>query len=472
MIHIYKDLRNIIYIRWLYFKKTTFRQSNLTNIIFKAVDFAYYLIVSILLGVYIEDIIEIAFQSSNPLYVIQKYLPYVIVLSSLLRLIFKINKKIDLSNLLHYPISKKILISNVIVEQLFNKYTLSFILFLGAFTVQISTSFDSYTHLINFLTTQIYIIIYIELFSIIFQRGQEKNMCLYVFLIANTFLTMPIIQANLSVGVVLSLSLIVINIILAFLLLRNTLFLDFQKSTKKQVYSTKLYQNADINIIIKSIFRNKVYRRFLSIYTVLILGGGIYYSLVTSDLELSLFQLFLMIIVCSGALAGNMIVTYLFSWDSNWRGYIFSKPVTMYNYVRNRILFAESLTIIPSVWFVTLYILYDNKIVLYIGSFCLFSIVLNIVQVYYSLYYYSSEDPNILAVGSQQPARFFLFPLLGIPYLIYFLFNDNTIDANELSLIPVYILSMLGIFTIIFNRLWFRLFKKNLLLNKYKILGI
>jgi len=471
-INIYKNSLNIIYIRWLCFKRSILNRSKISGVIFDIFNFVYYLILAVVIGLHIEDILKISIQSTSPEVVIRQFLPPLIVISALARLVFKLNKKINLTNLLRYPISKNSLILNILAKKLLNKYTLSLILFLGSYCVKNLINSITIIYAVNFVTTHLYIIVYTELFNIVFHRFNKKKIILYIFLLLNILVTMPIIKSDMYIGTIISLLFIFINIYISFLILKDTLYINFNKSKDKFNYYTKIYQNEHLSIILKSILRNKVHRRFLSIYFVLFMGCGIYFTLNKYiSIELSMFDLFLIMILGSGSLASNMIVTYIFSWDSNWKGFLFSKPIKIEQYVRSRILFAEVLAIVPSMWFFLLYVIFHHSMLLFLSAFCLFNLLLNVIQVYFSLYYYSDENPDILVVGTNQPGRFFLFPLLGVPILIIFIFNGSPIYTNELSLMPTYIISIFGIFTIILNSLWKRSLKKILLGSKYEILN-
>src|SRR5699024_4895091 len=128
-----------------------------------------------------------------------------------------------------------------------------------------------------------------------------------------------------------------------------------------------------------------------------------------------------------------LIITYLFSWDFNWRGFIFSKPLEIKDYIKANLLFSAILTLIPFLFYYVIYLINDDKLFLLAYSFSLFLIPINYIQSLFSLIYYKNKDPNFFIFDNAQPGRALIFVLLCIPTYIIYHYNGISVDTKGIE---------------------------------------
>jgi len=427
---------------------------------------------SLLSGLYLKDILARIFPDKNLLILLRSYLPLVIVLNIFLRIVISPQMTWDIRPYLHWPISKKRLTLVFFILNTFNKYTFGIILFLAVFSINLLlTSFNSYLLIFNFILINIYVLVFSELFLFAFKKtGNEPCIRLYIFFLINVFFSFAFIRAKIPFEDFLICILCFINIVYMVLNHNDYYNLYYPNASRAVNYKTQSYFNPYFTIILKSIKRNSVIGKTLLYYGLCILGGSIYF-LQSLDNKVSVIFILIALMICSGSLVSNLIVTYQFSWDYNWRGFIFSKPIKISDYVNANLIFATLLCLIPTILYLIIYLIGHFNIFLFISAFSLYGILLNFVQVVFSILYYCEKDPHFSTIGNPQPARFFLFIFIIIPACVLYYFNGVNFTINDIGIKSSLLIGALGGSTLISSPIWFRYIRKYFYQKKYTMLN-
>ena len=465
-------IRELIICQWLEIKRSPFSRSKVVSIVLNFIAFSYLIVAASFSGIYINHFLTTLHRNESPYSIVSFYLPLIIVASAVLRAFFSKKMSLNIKPFLHWPVSKRPLTFFFLFFSFLNKYTLPILLFIISYTVVWIDKTRSVHEAIFFVLVQLYILIFSELFSTTVAKSSQFEISIFIFLLLNLLLSYLIIHHYLYVAGWLTPLFSIINIYYIITYHNNYYQLFESRKYPKKTYRRFINLSSYNEINIKRVSRNSLLIRMMAIYAICLIGGIILILIHPNQRE-DPYRLILMLIFFSGWLTFLLTVGHLFIWDYNWRDFIFSKPFSLYKYVKSNIAFSIALCLIPSFIYLIIYFILNLPFFLYMSSFCLYIIIINYILAISSIKDYHYVDPNYINpyLFESKPSRLLLFIFFIIAGYIIYLFDGFKIDISHMSLIPCLIFGTIGIVMVVTAPAWLRITLRYLIRNKYEMLS-
>ncbi|MCX6254358.1 MAG: DUF5687 family protein [Bacteroidia bacterium] len=444
-----------------------------------------YLVISYL-GFNFEKLIHIYSSKLDPVDSINSIFIYLFLIGMLLLYFFQKVRFSDIIPYLHLPLKRGKIILYILVLTLFNFFNLGFILFVVPFSViNVLPNYGMQSFIFYFIGVLL-ILIFISYFvlllrnliiiksffvlvpfGIVFLVIILKTVFNVSFETISKAVFQRLLQGDIFLLIIIFFSLV--GLITAnFSLLKDTIYrinseefgiLNTSKRSKPTLYKSNLIFYALLEI--KLITRNKRLRGFF--FTAIGFLFLFYYTF--QNKQNGMYFSFIMYIILNG-IFGYIFSQYLFSWESSYFEFILSTKFNVVKYLKSKYIIYLSFGFLVFLLFLPLVI--QKKIDLHLFVTAL---LYNSCIGYFLLFYMATFNSSRIELNSniffnlqgyncvQVIAIFFIlfFPLLVLLLL------SVIMNATQSLLI----INFLSLFSLLYQKKWFKIILKQLLNRKY-----
>jgi hypothetical protein len=448
--------------------------------------FIYVCFAVFYLGLNYESIFRIYRPNMNPIDSFNSILIYLFLIGMLLLYFFQKRSTGDIIPYLHLPIRRAKVISYILVLTLFNFFNLGVILFIVPLSVRSILPAYGIQNFIFYLTGILLILISISYF-VLFLRILINLISLFVliplgivFIVSLSKIVLQVSFETISKAVFHSLlngniyfillifCSIIVLITANFLLLKDTIYSINSSEmgpfrTSKRFKATFFNSNIILYALleIKLVTRNKRVRGFFIIAIVFIFL--FYYTL--QNKQNGIYISYIMYIILSG-IFGYIFSQYMFSWESSYFDFISSTKFDLLKYLQAKYIIYVSFGLLVFIFFLPLII--QKKIDLHLF---LTALLYNSCIGYFILFYMATFNRSRIELNSKiffnlqgynGTQMIALFVIIFLPCLILLLL---TVVLNVTQ--SLLIINLLSIFSLIFQKQWFKSILKQLLNRKF-----
>lgn len=381
------------------------------------------------------------------------------------------------SQLLHYPLIKSSTsFFNVLAILLIIPFFIKNICFSHSFQFCIiwiitmlsfvgTNNFVNFTIKKNFAKRPFVTLIFICVLGLVVYLDIAK-----IFSVSQFFFTVVFFIARNTYLILIPVLLLMFSYYIAYTFLkRNAYIEDTQQGTKRKFMGMSFFDRYGeigqlLGLEIKMILRNKRPKSLLIFSCIFFLYGFIFYKKenIGNDLILSLAGLLL------PSMFSLNYAQLIFSWESSYFDSVLTNRISIVNYIKSKYIFVVLTYILG--YFIILPFAYINyKIALVNTAFLLFNVgCTTMIILFFSTFNSSYVDLGRSQIMNHQGTGVMNFivviPILGIPFLLYFIFKTiGRLDDYY------YIIAIIGIIGITLNKYLEQFVMRQFSKRKYKM---
>jgi len=454
--------------------------------IISSLSIVYIYLAVLYLGLNFKSLFQMYWPNLDPVYGFNSILIYLLLIGMLLLYFFQRKISGDIIPYLHLPIFRSKIISYILVLTLLNFFNLGVILFIVPFSVKCILSTYGIPYFIFYLAGIFLMLIFVSYFVLILRNLNNITsffilvpfgIVFLVFLLETVFhfsfetISNTVFQCLLrgNIFLILLIFFSVVGLLIAnFLLLKNTIYsinsdeMDHLKSSsgsKATLFNSNIILYALLEI--KLITRNKRLKGFL----IIAIGFLFLFYYTLQNKQNGIYISFIMYIILSG-IFGYIFSQYLFSWESSYFEFILSTKFNLLMYLKSKYIIYISFGFFVFLFYLPLII--QKKIDLH---FFLTALFYNSCIGYFILFFMATFNRSRIDLnrniffnlqGYNGPQVIAIIVIIFLPFLMLLLLNTLMNVTQSLLII-----NLLCLFSLIFQKKWFKIILNQLLNRKY-----